>query len=113
MKEVESEHIELEEREVNIFQQITAKFLPYWPLLILFILLSLSAAYIYLRYATPMFEAHASIIIKEDRRGGNDAQTMEALNLITSQKNLENELKILQSRSLMEDVIVHGYCSSG
>lgn len=109
MKEVESEHIELEEREVNIFQQITAKFLPYWPLLILFILLSLSAAYIYLRYATPMFEAHASIIIKEDRRGGNDAQTMEALNLITSQKNLENELKILQSRSLMEDVIVRLY----
>ncbi len=105
MNESENGHIELEEKEVNYIQQIVAKFLPYWPLLILFVLLSLSAAYVYLRYATPMYEANASIIIKEDRRGGNDAQTMEALNLITSQKNLENELRIIKSRSMMEEVV--------
>lgn len=105
MQESENGHIEIEEKEVNIFQLVISKFLPYWPLLVLLVLLSLTAAYVYLRYATPMYEANASIIIKQDRRGGNDASTMEALNLITSQKNLENELKIIQSRSLMEDVV--------
>lgn len=45
-------------------QQMISKFLPYWPLLILYALLAFAAAYAYLRYATPIYEASATLIIK-------------------------------------------------
>ncbi len=94
-----------QEKEVNMVEQLVSKFLPYWPLLILFMLLSLSAAYVYLRYTTPMYEAAAKIIIKDDRRGSDDSKIMESLNLIASKKSIENEIEVLQSRALMEDVV--------
>jgi tyrosine-protein kinase Etk/Wzc len=98
-------YVEVPEKEVNMVEQLVSKFLPYWPLLILFMLLSLSAAYVYLRYATPIYEAAAKIIIKDDRRGSDDSKIMESLNLIASKKSIENEIEVLQSRALMEDVV--------
>lgn len=101
-----SKEIMTEEKETNISQQIISKFLPYWPLLILFMLLSLSTANIYLRYATPIYEASATIIIKDETRGGNeDSKLVESLNLIASKKSIQNEVEVLQSRALMEKVV--------
>jgi tyrosine-protein kinase Etk/Wzc len=107
MRQVDNtnKYVEVQEKEVNMVEQLVSKFLPYWPLLILFMLLSLSAAYVYLRYATPMYEAAAKIIIKDDRRGSDDSKIMESLNLIASNKSIENEIEVLQSRALMEDVV--------
>jgi capsular exopolysaccharide synthesis family protein len=105
MGQSNSDNIQMEEKESNIIQQIIGKYLPYWPLLIVFVLISLSAGYAFLRYATPVYEAAAKIIIKDDRRGGDDSKIMESLNLIASNKVIENEIEVLQSRALMEDVV--------
>lgn len=94
-----------EEKETNMGQQLMAKYLPYWPLLVLFILLSVAAAYGYLKYATPIYEASATIIIKDETRGGSeDAKLIESL-VIASKKTIENEIEVLHSRSLMEKVV--------
>jgi tyrosine-protein kinase Etk/Wzc len=105
MRESNQKYVEIEEKETNMVEQIVSKFLPYWPLLLLFLLLSLSAAYAYLRYATPIYEASAKIIIKDDRRGSDDSKIMDQFNLIASNKAIENEIEVLQSRALMEDVV--------
>ncbi len=95
-----------EEKEVNMAQQMMARFLPYWPLYVLLSILSLAGAYVYLRYVTPMYEATATLIIKDESRGGSDdSRLLESLNLITSKKSIENEIEVLQSRSLMEKVV--------
>jgi tyrosine-protein kinase Etk/Wzc len=98
-----NKYVELEEKESNMIQQVISKFLPYWPLMILFVLLSLAAAYAYLHWATPMYEAAAKIIIKDNKRdGGGGANVMESL--IASNKDVENEIEVLKSRALMESV---------
>ena len=51
MVQSENKYVELEEKETNMVEQIAAKYLPYWPLLILFVLLSFSAAYLFLHFA--------------------------------------------------------------
>jgi tyrosine-protein kinase Etk/Wzc len=94
----------VEEPEDNIIQKVMARYLPYWPLLILFMLLSAVAAYVYLRYATPMYASSAKIIIKDERRGTDDPLIGE-LDVIASKKLVENELEVLQSRALMEKVV--------
>ncbi|MBL0181149.1 MAG: hypothetical protein IPP96_02210 [Chitinophagaceae bacterium] len=81
-------NIMAEEKETNMGQQLAAKYLPYWPLLILFMLMAFAAAYTYLHFATPIYEASATIIIKDERRGagGEDSKILESLDLIASKK---------------------------
>ncbi len=101
-----SKNILVEEKETNMGQQLMSKYLPYWPLFILFALLSGAAAYVYLRYATPIYEASATLIIKDERRGGSeDSKLLESLDLIASKKTIENEIEVLKSRALMEKVV--------
>lgn len=96
----------IEEKEVNMTQQMLSKFLPFWPLFIILGILSLVGAYVYLRYTTPIYEAAATLIIKDERRGnGEDSKLIDQLNLIESKKSIENEIEVLQSRSLMEKVV--------
>lgn len=96
----------VEEKETNMGQQLASKYLPYWPLLILYGLLAFAGAYAYLRYATPIYQAGATLIIKDERRGGGDgSELLESLDLIASKKTIENEIEVLQSRALMEKVV--------
>jgi capsular exopolysaccharide synthesis family protein len=94
-----------EDNEENVMQKAISKYLPYWPLFILLALISLSAAYVYLRYATPIYEASASILIKDEKRGTVGSKVEEQLNQISTQKTVENEVEVLQSRVLMENVV--------
>jgi tyrosine-protein kinase Etk/Wzc len=106
MRKEDNNHIESEGSESNIIEKVISSYLPYWPLLLLFILLSLTAAYIYLRYATPIYAAQATIIIKDNSKGGaDDSKGMESLNLIATNKSIENEIQVLQSRAIMEAVV--------
>lgn len=106
MMEKMDRNIVTEEKESSGGQQMISKFLPYWPLLILYALLAFAAAYAYLRYATPIYEASATLIIKDERRGGGeDSKILESLDLIASKKTIENEIEVLKSRALMEKVV--------
>ena len=92
-------------KEANSMQQLVSKFLPYWPLLLLFTILSVTGAYVYLRYTTPVYAAFASIMIKDDRKGSDDGQTLQSASFFESKKNIDNEIRVLQSRILMENVV--------
>ena len=105
MKQVNNIETGFEEKESNMMGDLLAKYIPYWPLFLLFGALAIGAAYVYLRYATPIYEAAATLIIKDEKRGSEDSKLMESLNLIASKKVVENEIEVLQSRSLMEQVV--------
>lgn len=105
MKKAEPDLYSLpQEEESNIGQQIISKYIPYWPLYILATLLALVAAYVYLHFATPVFEASATMIVKDERRGTND-QILDQINQLSSKKFVENEIEVIQSRALMETVV--------
>jgi tyrosine-protein kinase Etk/Wzc len=98
-------HIASEDKDANMGQQLISKYIPYWPLFILFALVSLVLAYVYLRYVTPLYQASATIIIKDDTRGGGEDKFAQSLNLIEAKKSIENEIQVLKSRELMEKVV--------
>lgn len=89
----------------NSITQVIGTYLPYWPLFIIFLLLSLGVAFAYLSYAVPKYEASATIIIKDEKKGDDDSKFMESLDLINTKKIIENEIEVLQSRTLMDAVV--------
>jgi capsular exopolysaccharide synthesis family protein len=105
-------HRRTEEHKENFSQVLVSKFLPYWPLFLVLAVMALTGAYVYLRYATPIYEANATLIIKDEKKGNEDSKLTESLDMISSKKIVENEIEVIQSRTLMDNVVksYHLYC---
>jgi capsular exopolysaccharide synthesis family protein len=94
-----------EEKEDNLLQQFVSKYVPYWPLFLLSVIIGIGLASIYLRYVVPIYEATATLIIKDEKKGNEESKLVESLDQISSKKIVENEIEIIQSRKLMENVV--------
>jgi tyrosine-protein kinase Etk/Wzc len=94
-----------EESAESMTEQLVSKYLPYWPLFLLALFIGVGAAFVYIKYATPLYEATATIIIKDEKKGDEDSKILEDLDVISSKKIVENEIEIIQSRSLMNNVV--------
>lgn len=95
-----------QEEESNLLSELLFKYLPYWPLFFFLLVLSGTGAYIYLHYAVPVYETAATILVKDEKKGLDDnSNLMEQLNLFGSKKLVENEIEVLQSRTLMREVV--------
>lgn len=98
-------HRIIEEKEESLMQQLVSKYLPYWPLFLIALAIASVVAYTYLRYATPFYQATATLIIKDEKKGNEESKLVESLDQISAKKIVENEVEIIQSRKLMENVI--------
>lgn len=77
-----------------------------WPWFIASIMICLTCAWLYLRYTTPTYNISASIIIKDEKKGGNsDTSALESMGLISSAQNIDNEITLLQSKTLIKKVV--------
>lgn len=95
-----------EENDGTVVQQIASKYLPYWPVFLLALALATVVAYFYIRYYTiPSYEATATLIIKDEKKGNEESKLVESLDQISAKKIVENEIEIIQSRKIMEDVV--------
>jgi tyrosine-protein kinase Etk/Wzc len=93
------------EKENNGFQQILTKFIPYWPLFLISLVLSIGCLYFYLKFTIPIYETTASVLIKDEKKGQEDSKMEEVLNVFGTKKIVENELEIFHSNSLIISVV--------
>ena len=98
---------ELEDKKEISFSDVLYKFLPYWPFFVLLLLISMTCAWLYLRYSLPIYKTTATLLIKDDKRStsGSSADPLEAFDMFGSKKSVENEVKVLQSKTLMQEVV--------
>ena len=68
-----------EKTETNIFKQVIYKYLPFWPLFIVTVSISLLIAYINLRSQVPMYVAAGKVLLKDPNKGGGDSKVLDAL----------------------------------
>lgn len=88
-----------------MFSELLFKYLPYWPLFLILLVFFGFGAWFYLRYASPVYETSATILVKDEKKGVDDANLMEQLDLFGSKKLVENEIEVLKSRMLMHEVV--------
>ncbi|MFN2439537.1 MAG: GumC family protein [Chitinophagaceae bacterium] len=91
--------------EQNLLAQLRFRYFPYWPLFLALMILFVTAAWAYIKITVPLYESSASILIKDERKGVDDSKMIESLNLISTKKIVENEIEVLKSRSLMNEVV--------
>ncbi|RDV16105.1 capsular biosynthesis protein [Pontibacter diazotrophicus] len=99
MSETELEFSENESEPVNI-KNLISKYLRYWYLFVLSIILFLGAAYLYVRYTTPLYSISSTLLVKDDKQGPTMA--LNDMGMFETTQGIEDEIIILKSKSLME-----------
>mgnify|MGYP001040213022 FL=1 len=98
-----------EDKEEQIdFKASLFKYIIRWPWFVASVIVCMACAWIYLKQSTPAYNINASIIIKDEKKGGmlgNEFSGLEDLGLLNPSKNIDNEIEILQSKSLIKDVV--------
>ena len=51
------------EEQLDLLPMIRQRYLPYWPLFLLAIVLAVTAGFVYLRYATPVYWVSATLLV--------------------------------------------------
>ena len=97
------------EEEFNI-QEILFRYLIHWPWFVVSVLICIACAFGYLKIATPVYNVSATVLIKDESKGGGAtmASEMEKMGLggmITSASNVDNEIEVLKSKSLALEVV--------
>lgn len=91
--------------EKNILNDVVFKYVPFWPLFLICITLGLVAAKFYIGTLIPQYEASASIMLKDENKGSSDGDVVKTLDPLSGNKIIENEIEVLQSRSIMQQVV--------
>ena len=112
MKEEKVYNMEQEANEEKIdFQEILFKYLIHWPWFVGAVIICLLGAWLYLHIATPIFNISATVLIKDDKKGGGAGMASELENLglnglVTSSQNIDNELEVLRSKTIAKEVVI-------
>jgi tyrosine-protein kinase Etk/Wzc len=84
---------------------VLLKYLRYWYIIVLSIIIALTAAFIYLRYSTALYQIKSTLLIKDDKNVNlSSSAVFDDLGIFKSNKLLGNEMEILKSRGLMHRV---------
>lgn len=96
--------------EEQSLAEVIYKYLAYWPVFALLVLVFLTGAWLYLRYTLPVYESSASLLIKDNKgTPGGDLGPLEAFDLFGTANSVENEAAILKSKTLMQKVVRNLY----
>jgi tyrosine-protein kinase Etk/Wzc len=93
------------QREENIITQTISRYLPYWPLFGVLVVAAMATAWGYLYITPKVYESNARILIKDEKKGTEDSKALEELNLLSTKKIIENETEVIQSRTLLKEVV--------
>ena len=92
------------------YKAILFEYLMYWPWFVACLIICLAGAWCYLRYQAPVYNVNATVLIKQgdkNKAGGQNASlaAMQDLGMLSMASNFDNEVEILQSRTLLKKVV--------
>ena len=100
-----------ESKEENIdVKELLFKYLIHWPWFVGAVVACLIAAWVYLHVSTPVYNISATVLIKDDKKGGSAGMLsgLESLGLdgmISSLQNIDNEIEVLRSKTIVKEVV--------
>ena len=100
-----------ESKEENIdIKELLFKYLIHWPWFVGAVVACLIAAWAYLYISTPVYNISATVLIKDDKKGGSAGMLsgLESLGLdgmVSSSQNIDNEIEVLRSKTIVKEVV--------
>ena len=100
---------EMPEEQID-FRALLFKYIIHWPWFVGAVLLCFVGAWFYLHWATPIYNISATVLIKDEKKGGgaglsSELEDMGLSGVMTSSKNIDNELEVLRSKTLVKEVV--------
>ena len=97
------------EEEVNI-QELLFRYLIHWPWFVASVLFCVVCAFAYLKVATPVYNVSATVLIKDEDKGGgatmaSELEKMGLGGMMNTKSNVDNEVEVLKSKSLALEVV--------
>ncbi len=89
----------------SFLTQVWDKYFPYWPVFLALMVLGCAGAWWYTQTRLPTYETSASLMIKDEKKGTEDAKIIEDLNTISGKKIIENEIEVIKSRAVLNEVV--------
>ncbi|MEW9603875.1 GumC family protein [Bacteroides sp. L008] len=109
VEEKKEKCMEQSEGQVNI-QEIFFRCLVHWPWFVVSVIVCIACAWGYLRLTTPVYNISATVLIKDDKKGGGTSMSSELERMgldgfVSSSSNVDNEIEVLRSKSLSGEVV--------
>lgn len=97
------------EEEFNI-QEFLFRYLIHWPWFVVSVLFCVICAFAYLKVATPVYNVSATVLIKDEDKGGgatmaSELEKMGLGGMMNTKSNVDNEVEVLKSKSLALEVV--------
>jgi tyrosine-protein kinase Etk/Wzc len=88
-------------------KKLLSNSLRHWYLFILGVALCMGAAYLYLKFETPVYVIKSGILLKDDKKGPDlkGSSVFKELDIFKTTNNIENEMEVLRSKELMYRVL--------
>lgn len=108
MKEELYDDLFEEKEEKTDYSALLFPYLIRWPWIVASVVVCLALAWFYLRFATPVYNISATVLIKDDKKGGSissDLALFQDMGMLNAAGNVDNEIEILRSKSLVRKVV--------
>lgn len=97
------------EEQINI-QEILFRYLIHWPWFVVSVIICVAIAWGYLHLTTPIYNISATVLIKDEKKGGGASMSSELERMgldgfVSSSNNVDNEIEVLRSKSLAREVV--------
>lgn len=89
----------------NILYNIIFRFVPFWPLFITSLFISIICAWFYLKLQTPVFEATAQILLKNQQTSKVETKVLDELINLDENTSVENEIELIKSSKVINQVV--------
>src|SRR4051812_28597878 len=102
---ITNNHSETGGGNILSFGQLWQRYFAYWPLFILLFVVAAAGAWAYLFITPPQYLSDAKILINDEKKGSEDSKSVEAFSTLDPKKIIENETEVVQSRTLIDEVV--------
>ncbi|MEG0693137.1 MAG: Wzz/FepE/Etk N-terminal domain-containing protein, partial [Oscillospiraceae bacterium] len=108
MKEQENYNIDKDQDNQINLRDILDLLILRWYWFALSVVVCLSGAYLYLSFTAPIYTRTATVLIKDEKKGGamSEMSSFMELGMLGGGSNVENEVFVFKSKKLMQDVVI-------
>ena len=111
MKENENLNLDNEKQEGGFdFRVILGYLRAYWWLFVLSVMVCVAGAFVYLRYATPIYNISAKVLLQDSEKGGSVLSPSDMLADFGMQNqisNVENEIEVMSSMTVVRAAVIN------
>ena len=91
-------------------RELLFKYAIHWPWFVGAVVACLVAAWVYLYMTTPVYNISATVLIKDEKKGGgagmlSGLETLGLDGMVPSSQNIDNEMEVLRSRTIVKEVV--------